>query len=614
MGAPAPEGTIRRMIAALAHRGPDAQGAVALEGAELGHARLAVLDIAGGCQPMTTASKDAWIVFNGEIFNHGELRAELQKLGCRFQSHSDTEVLLNAWKCWGDKALSRLNGQFAFLIWDPETRQAFAARDRFGEKPFYFASDSGGRLVVASEIKGILASGLITPELDRQAVECMLGCLYVPPARTIYSNVETLAPGEALRWKKGRLDRWSWWTRPSPGRHPVNAREAAVELRALLGKAVERQLLADVPVGAFLSGGMDSSSLVALASGHHLGPLLTFSAGFGELIDELPYARAVASLYRTDHHERQMDLPVADLLWQMADVFDEPFADSSNLPTFVLAGFARQFVKVALSGDGADELFGGYAWYAPLLQEASAPATRHQRALLWGAWRVTAALARLGFPLRQRSQTLYEAFRDQGLQLSQPDPWLRHLRRTTALGIDRSLLWGGPPPDAMDAVNTLRSRSSLTVVEQAIDFDLRVYLPGDILAKVDRASMAHGLETRAPFLDADLADWALGLPTSIRFGLGKPLLRAAMEDLWPESIRHRKKQGFGAPIDQWLRRPDVQALCGRVLRKDGPLAALLPGLPEQGFKLTGQALWSVLCLGVWLEKRPGLGLKLDISP
>jgi asparagine synthase (glutamine-hydrolysing) len=613
LGQPAAPEAIEAMVSALRHRGPDGQRTQRLDGADLGHARLAVLDILAGGQPMSSADGACWIVFNGEIYNHDELRQELLKAGHDFRTRSDTEVLLHAWLAWGEQALTRLNGQFAFLIWDAGKRQAFAARDRVGEKPLYFAEDAAGRLLVASEIKALLATGLLEPRLNRAAAECMLACLYVPPGRTIYANVAALSPGEALRWRNGRLERWSWWQPPlgRAGGPSLDMREAASQLRDLLDKAVARQLVADVPVGAFLSGGLDSTSIVALAAGRHDGPLLTFSAGFADLIDELPFARDAAALYGTEHHELQMDLPIADLLEQMADIYDEPFADSSNLPTFALSRFARSHVKVVLSGDGADELFGGYSWYAPLLASDGRRCCGAERALLWGAWRVTAALAKLGLPLQKRRQAAYDAYRDCRMRGRTAEPWMQHLLRSTALGIDRTTLWGAPPPNVSNVLESFRPPTGLSPVDQAVFVDMNLYLPGDILCKVDRAAMAVGLETRAPFLDSMLLDWVCSLPPAIRFGAGKPLLRAAMQQSWPESVRKRGKQGFGAPILAWLQRGDIRSLITRVTRHDGPLAMLLPGLPGHLERLSGQALWSVLCLGLWLERRPGLRMSED---
>jgi asparagine synthase (glutamine-hydrolysing) len=339
----------------------------------------------------------------------------------------------------------------------------------------------------------------------------------------------------------------------------------------LIERAVERQTAADVPVGAFLSGGLDSSTIVAVMSRRGGDPVKTFSVGFGDLINELPFARDAAAACGTDHHEMEMDIDVAAMLERMTDAYDEPFGDSSNIPTFLVAEYARRSVKVVLTGDGGDEIFGGYDWYRPLLDGAADDAAKS------------------------------------------PDPWDRHVAGASALTSDRSALWGGPasqPPAAAAVRDRYIPSDSIAGIDRATSFDVACYLPGDILAKVDRAAMAHGLETRSPFLDVDLAEFVLGLPSRLRFAGGgagklKHLLRQACQDLWPASVRGRGKQGFGAPVRHWLARPDVDALWRRVTAAASPLAALLPGVRAQAVleQLRPQRKWTLLCLGLWLERR-----------
>jgi asparagine synthase (glutamine-hydrolysing) len=539
-GSETPALAIERMTAALVHRGPDAQACLRLPGCRLGHTRLSIIDIAGGSQPMADASGRFHVVLNGEIYNHRELRHELEAIGARFRTRSDTEVLLHAYEHFGPGMLDRLNGQFAFAIWDGAERELFVARDRFGEKPLYWAVARDGHVILASEIKAILASGLISPRIDLASVEAYLGLYYVPPDRTVYENVHVLPPAHAARFKDGSREIWRYWT-PRYSHIDASETEAVDHVRSLLSRAVERQTVADVPVGAFLSGGLDSTTIVALMSEQTNAPVSTYAVGFGDLIDELPFARAVASHYETDHHEMQMDIDVPAALARMADVYDEPFGDSSNIPTYLVAEYARRHVKVVLSGDGGDEIFGGYAWYTPLLEQSDDHFQRH--------------LANL-----QATQMVADAFR--------------------------------PLDDVRD-------------IDRATTFDVSCYLPGDILVKVDRAAMAHGLETRAPFLDVELAEFVLGLPWQMRFKGGslKHLLRAACGNLWPESIRNRGKQGFGAPVRDWLKKPEVASLWARVTHKDSALSALLPGTPAVANELRPQRRWSLLCLGLWLEGR-----------
>jgi asparagine synthase (glutamine-hydrolysing) len=551
-------GTIERMTAALVHRGPDAQACVRLPGCDLGHTRLSIIDLAGGAQPMGDATGRLHVVFNGEIYNHNDLRRELQSYGARFRTRSDTEVLLHAYEHWGRAMLGRLNGQFAFAIWDSPMRELFVARDRFGEKPLYWTIAPGGQVLLASEIKAILASGLVSPRIDPVSVDAYLGLYYVPPDRTIYENVHVLPPGHAGVFTADTRTIWRYWE-PRLSTHDVDEPQAVEQVQSLLGRAVERQMIADVPVGAFLSGGLDSTSIVALMSGLSSDRVGTYAVGFGELINELPFARDAAAAYGTDHHEMQMDIDVAACLGRMNEVYDQPFGDSSNIPTYLVAEYARRHVKVVLSGDGGDEIFGGYAWYGSLLNGDADP------------------------------RDWFDA----------------HLANATVLNDDRSRLRGERPnPRARELVAN-HYRPAHCEIDAATSFDLACYLPGDILVKVDRAAMAHGLETRAPFLDAELADFVLSLPWRTRFkdGTLKHLLRAACGHLWPESIRARGKQGFGAPVREWLRKPEVAELWSRVTRRDAALAALLPGVPDVANDLRPQRRWSLLCLGLWLERR-----------
>jgi asparagine synthase (glutamine-hydrolysing) len=605
---PPPEDAIRAMAASLAHRGPDACASVRLAGCDLGHRRLSVLDLATGDQPMTDHEQRYWIVFNGEIFNFRELRDELERRGARFRTRSDTEVLLQAYRAFGDAAPEHLNGQFAFAIWDTQERRLFAARDRLGEKPLYWAQTDRGDLVLASELKALLASGLVQPRLDEASVDAYLALLYVPPDRTIYRNVQTVRPAHALSYHDGQVRQWRYWS-PRYSHLPLTDHAEAVQrVRDLIAQAVRRQMVADVPVGAFLSGGLDSTTIVALMTELTDHPVKTFSVGFGGLIDELPYARAVASTYRTEHHEIQMEIPVGEMLERMVAVYDEPLADSSNIPTYLVAGYASQHVKVALAGDGGDELFGGYDWYRWLFDGDGRSAGAE--AALWQVAAVGAStLVRAGAPLGSWAGEAVRRHRLAWARHRYPDLWQRHLVLTTGLLADRTRLWGGHPPEGSFGSVAAAYRPDDTVegIDRAIDFDLRSYLPGDILVKVDRAAMAHGLESRAPFLDVDLVEFVLGLPWQERFRDGqlKHLLRAACADLWPESVRGRGKMGFGAPIRHWLERPDVRRLLDRVTAADAPLAAVLPGAPDALPRLGHQQTWTLLCLGLWLERNRG---------
>jgi asparagine synthase (glutamine-hydrolysing) len=604
-----PPGVIARMTGTLQHRGPDGQHAVEFPGCHLGHTRLSILDLVGGDQPMTEETERYWIVFNGEIFNYRELRRTLEEHSWAFRTHSDTEVLLRAYQEYGETVLSRLNGQFAFAIWDLHQRKLFAARDRLGEKPLYWADSSDGRyFLFASEIKSLLASGLVQPRIDCLSIDAYLGLYYVPPRRTVYENVHTLPPGHALSWQEDDRRIWCYWE-PTFSHTPVADIDETIEtIRFLIGQAVQRQMVADVPVGAFLSGGLDSSTIVAHMAKHTTQPVKTFSVGFGDLIDELPYARQVAELYHTDHAEIQMGIPVAEMLERMADAYDEPFADSSNIPTYLMAEFARQHVKVVLSGDGGDELFGGYAWYELLLRgplggrkaitQASMEAPRSSmRRLIEGALSL----------LRRRSVAVTSYLSSKANRASR-DLWDLHLSNATLLRLDTSKLWGRNE-QVYETEKHLRSLyspgESLSGMDIPTFFDVNCYLPGDILAKVDRAAMAHGLETRAPFLDVDLVEFVWNLPWQVRFqdpAALKYLLRASSAQLWPQSVQGRSKQGFGAPVQNWIHRADVQALVARSFTRGSPADFLLPGARSELPALPAQRQWTLLCLGLWLER------------
>lgn len=600
------EGAIARMTESQQHRGPDAQTCIQLPNCHLGHTRLSIIDVSGGSQPMTEETERYWIVFNGEIYNYRELRRDLERQGWHFRTNSDTEVLLRAYQAHGEAMLTRLNGQFAFVIWDSVERQLFAARDRLGEKPLYWACSSQGACILASEIKALVASGLIGPKIDLVAVDAYLALLYVPPDRTIYENVHTLRPGHALSWKNGQLRQWCYW-QPTYSQQTVSDPQEIVEkLRFLIAQAVQRQMVADVPVGAFLSGGLDSSTIVALMTQHANQPISTFSAGFGDLIDELPYARTVAQAYQTNHHELQMSVPVGEMLERMAAVYDEPFADSSNIPTYCLAEFARRHVKVALSGDGADELFGGYDWYRWLFasDETKSSIGITSLRLIALAWHV---LTKLNLPFESQRNAAVYAYATANYQRRYPDVWERHLVLSTGLNTNRSQLWGDRKiPETAAALSQVYQPSpEVKSLDRATDFDVQCYLPGDILVKVDRAAMTHGLETRAPFLDVDLVEFVLSLPWQLRFqdGTLKYLLRQSCSNLWPDAVQKRSKQGFGAPVWNWIRRPDVENLLQRVCKPDSPLLSLLPGCRAALPNLAPQQVWTVLCLGLWLEER-----------
>ena len=583
------------MVGMLAHRGPDARGVKNVDQCALGHARLSIIDLTTGAQPMSDAAERYWIVFNGEMYNFLALRHELEGLGHRFVTRSDTEVIIAAYHQWGRGCLDRFRGMFAFALWDRREKTLFAARDLFGEKPLYYATTPAGALVIASELKAVVASGAVEPRVSLTSVDAFLAFGYVPPDRTVYENVHVLPPAHCLEWRDGGVRVERYWS-PRFETREVALPEAAAELLRLMDQAVERQMIADVPVGAFLSGGLDSSTIVALMQRHNPSPVKTFSVGFGDEINELPYARAVALRYGTEHHEIDLGRPnVAELLLRMVEVYDEPFADTSHIPTFRIAGYARQFVKVVLSGDGGDELFGGYSWYPTLAASESVRLARAQ-------WLVLRAAARLKSSHQLRRRGAVAALATRG------DMWERDVMAVTMIRRRRRLrLWGGGHAALFSPNGLFRPGDDVRGLNRAFHFDLTSYLPGDILVKVDRAAMAHGLETRAPFLDRDLVEFALSLPPSlkVRGDATKIVMRAAFEHLWPEELRDRPKQGFGSPLAEWMALPEVQSLIARVARRGSPLREMLPGVREADVQERSYAGWILLTLGLWLERRTG---------
>ncbi len=584
------EGRLRKMVSALAHRGPDGSGIHLFGDCALGHARLAVVDLKTGGQPMLSPDSRVGVTFNGEIYGFREIRSSLR--GYPFRTAADTEVILALYHAHGTGLLPHLPGMFAFALWDDRRQELVCARDRFGEKPFYYAFGGGGEFIFASEIKAIVASGLLAPAIDEGAVAHYLRYLHVHPAGTIYENVYTLPPAHMLRFANGVLSVERYWSLPPPD-GAVSLPDAVERFRDLFLRSVSRQLVADVPVGVFLSGGLDSSTVVAAACRTRPN-IRTFSFGFEEGVNELPFAQEVASLYATDHVVLSDSPPGADiaaLLETMQEVYDEPFADSSNIPTWLIAKYAREHVKVILSGDGGDELLAGYPWYRP------------PRAVSVGRPRETGFFLRAVSGIARRlDMTLGRAAAAQGSSPADSRPPERPAGRRALFGDDELGRLGLRP--AAEASGDDGSESA-DPLDAALRGDIGNYLPGDILVKTDRASMAHGLELRAPFLDVDLASYCISLPGRLKLDSreDKIVLRRAFEDAWPPSVRTRGKQGFGGPVDRWLARPSVRALKETMLNDPRrrlfsllSFGATRPYVHQDSYKT-----WTLLVLGLWME-------------
>jgi asparagine synthase (glutamine-hydrolysing) len=537
------------------------------------------------------------VTFNGEIYGYQDIQRQITDYP--FQTRSDTEVILALYQRHGYQALGHLSGMFAFAIWDDRKQELFCARDRFGEKPLYYTTGHNGEFIFASEVKGILASGLVEPVLDLGAVGRYLQRQCVRADESIYGNIKMLPPAHYLRYRDGVAEVTRYWTPPKIERD-IDIGEAVQQFRALLLKAVRRQLVADVPVGAFLSGGVDSSTICLLASQLN-SSVRSFSFDFEGGHSEIIHARAAAKAYGTQHVELTAQrVNIADQLWRMQQVYDEPFGDSSNIPTYLLCGEARTYVKVVLTGDGGDELFGGYQWYNPLLwmeEEGKVGLLRWVAARvmnrLCGWARVPGAVARelriMGLGYGRRYASMLAAHQGQLSIFEQRD--------LEQLGIA-----GRRPTSVPDTIAVSGS------MDDVLRFDVEDYMTADILTKIDRASMAHGLELRAPFLDVEFASFCLSLPYRLKVSTSedKIVLRQAYSAQWPVSIRSRSKQGFGVPLAIWLHDPTVRDLERSVLRDPAaPIFKILSYHRTQQVLLRNNLMqrWTLLVLAVWLAQK-----------
>jgi asparagine synthase (glutamine-hydrolysing) len=570
---------LRRMADALSHRGPDGDGFYYAPGVGLGHRRLAIIDLVSGDQPLFNEDRTVCVVFNGEIYNFQPLMAELTALGHVFRTRCDTEVIVHAWEEWGEACLERFNGMFAFAVWDARRDALFLARDRLGEKPLYYCLLNDGRLLFASELKSLLSSPDVVRRLDPQAIEDFFAFGYIPDPRSIYIGVRKLPPAHFLLVRRGEsvAEPRSYWDLRFVDGTSARMEEAEEELIARLRESVRMRMIADVPLGAFLSGGVDSSGVVAMMAGLKEGPVSTFSIAFGSRgWDESGYAAEIAGRYRTEHHTREVNPNSFDLLDRLATIYDEPFGDSSAIPTFRVCAMARENVTVALSGDGGDEAFAGYRryrWHC-LEEQVRRVMPRRLRGPLFGL--CGALYPKLDWaprPLRAKailgelaSDTVEAYFSS----VSTCSDELR--RRMFSRGLSRELQGYNAADVLRSHMGRCDSEDPLSQVQYA---DFKTYLPGDILTKVDRASMANSLEVRVPLLDHTLVEWAAQLPPGLKLRgrEGKYILKAALEPHVSKEILYRPKQGFTVPLAAWfrgpLRRRLRERLCGPVLRDSG---------------------------------------------
>jgi asparagine synthase (glutamine-hydrolysing) len=611
-GDPIDGAAVSRMNEALIHRGPDSDGSFVDRSVAFAMRRLAIIDLAGGDQPIANEDGTVHVIQNGEIYNYRELRRDLEHRGHRFATNSDTEVLVHLYEDRGHEFVNELRGMFAVALWDAKRRRLVLARDRFGIKPLYY-TDDGVTLGFASELKALLRQPGFSREIDLDALEAFLAFSFVPAPLTIFRNARKLPPGSTLVWSAGNgaEPEITRYARPAP-RSADDLRsegdaELAEELRERLRDSVRAHLIADVPVGVLLSGGIDSAVLTALAALEGSERVRTFTIGFDEPgFDERAAARLIAERYDTDHHELVLKPDAAELLPALSQAFDEPFADSSAIPTYLVSQLARQHVKVALSGEGGDEFFGGYDYYIGHLL-----AGRFGRA----AAALRPLIERLPTSAAKGSTMDWKAKRFvRGARLAALE---RHYEWKSVLSRDvRADLVRPERRGAADPLELLRSRydesSGAEELARLMDVDLGIFLVDDMLAKTDRASMAHSLEARVPLLDPVVSELALSLPSDrkVRRFSKKRLLRLAATPLLPREILEGKKRGFVIPLAAWLR-SDLEPFARQVLSPEN--------VRKQGFfhpnavnrliddhiarrEDNSRKLWSLLTFSLWYER------------
>jgi len=610
------EALLRRMNDTQHHRGPDEGDTYVEPGVGFGHRRLSVIDIAMGQQPLGNEDGSVMVCYNGEIYNYRELTAELKALGHTFKTRSDTEVIVHAWEQWGEDCVHRFRGMFAIGLWDRNKQVMFLARDRMGVKPLYYAMTPDGWFAFSSELKALRMHPSLPRDIDPRAVEDYFAYGYVPEPKTIYKGALKLSPGFRLTQKVGAplAEPEQFWDVPFKLHQKMTESDAQGELVERLREAVKIRLVAEVPLGAFLSGGVDSSAVVAMMAGESDGPVHTCSIAFNDkAFDESEYAQKVAQQYHTDHFVETVDTDDYGLLDTLAGLYDEPYADSSAIPTYRVCQLARKRVTVALSGDGGDENLAGYRRYRYAMAEQSVrgripEALRKPVFGTLGRWYPKADWA----PRVFRAKTTFEALsRDlvegyfHGVSIMTDamrkqlfsDSFRQQLQGYRAIDVMRGHAANAPTDDPLSMIQYL---------------DMKTYLPGDILTKVDRASMAHALEVRVPLLDHQLVEWISGLPPEmkLRGSEGKYIFKRSMEKYLPHDILYRKKQGFAVPLAGWFRGPlrerVQQALLGPNLAATGIFnQAFLREMVEMhqsGRRDYSAPIWTVLMFEAFLRK------------
>lgn len=595
------------MCRVMTHRGPDEQGTAVVGRAAMGMRRLSIIDLAGGQQPVYNADRTKLIVFNGEIYNYRELRKDLEVRGHVFRTNSDTETIISAYQEYGRDCVRHLRGMFAFAIWDDADQSLFIARDRVGKKPLFYALTPSGEFFFGSELKVLLTHGGISREIDRGALDAYLTFGYVPEELCIFASVKKLEPGHFLTFRNSEIKTEKYWDLDFSAEPITDSEEKVAEdLLERLRDAVRVRLVSEVPLGAFLSGGVDSSAVVGLMSQIMGSPVKTFSIGFNEdSFDELKYARIAAKHFGTDHHEFTVTPDVVEMVDELVWHFDEPFADSSSLPTYMVSKMARDHVTVVLSGDGGDELFAGYSRYV----------TDRKRS----------GLERLPRSIRQHlirplSEALPHGTRGKNYLFNiSLDAAARYIDSISHFnGPQKRKLYSGATRTKMngsfargEALFRQIAANSGTddPIENLLYLDTKTYLPSDILTKVDRMSMAASLETRSPLLDQDLIEYVARIPSELKLkgSETKYIFKRAVEGFVPREILYRQKQGFGVPIGDWINSQLKERMTGdlsdrRTLERgyfDSKYIKLLLDEHARGRRDHSHPLWTLWMLELW---------------
>jgi asparagine synthase (glutamine-hydrolysing) len=562
--------TVSKMLGTLSHRGPDEQKFIKIKDAILGQARLSIVDLSAGNQPMTDNSKSITIVFNGEIYDYQNLKKDLEDKGHVFRTKSDTEVILKSYIEYGEDCVKYIDGMFAFVIYDQEKDLFFFARDRFGKKPFYYTFIDN-TFICASEIKAIIASQKIKGQINPQAIHDYLKYSYIGPDKTIYKNISTLPPAHAGILENGKLKTWQFWSLKKQ-KIEMSYEQAKEQIKKIFTNAVRKRMIADVEIGSLLSGGVDSTITTYYAQKYSARPIKTFSIGYDGEKNELPYAIQASKKIGTDHYSLPINSDMSQALIDIISYMDEPHGDNSDFPQYLISKLASSKVKVALTGDGADELFMGYGWY--------------QKKMHTPKWRLD-KLFKNSFTIQQE---MIRMFSDQEIAklvkipCSKNENYLKSIVNTVS--------------DPIDKIN---------------NFDILFYLPGQLLTKIDRTSMMSSLEVRSPFLDTELVEYVYNLSNNFKFSKNqnKIILKEILAEIFPKDFVYRRKQGFGAPVKDWLKQNSITNLINlELVNKQSQIYQYLDynfiqniiSDFAQNKRNSEHRLWIILCLAIWIDE------------